>query len=56
MVTAGTEVHEKIISLNQPMKNYLAKTFGTESKGWIGKTVNVTVKIIKGNNAIVPKD
>jgi len=54
MVTAGKEVHEKLLSCNQPMINYLAKNYGKESKDWIGKTVNVTVKLIKGNNAIVP--
>jgi len=32
MVTAGKEVHEKLLSCNQPMINYLSKNFGEESK------------------------
>jgi len=54
-VSVGDEIHEKDISLNVPMVNFLVKTYGKSSGGWIGKTVDVTTKFIKGNDAIVPK-
>ena len=53
-VTASGETHEKTMGFNQPMINYLVKNFGKSSKEWIGKTVNITTKFIKGNDAIVP--
>ncbi len=55
-VIASNEVHEKDMSLNQPMINYLVSKHGKSSNGWVGKTIEVTTKFIKGNDAIVPKD
>ncbi len=55
-VSASGETHDKDISLNQPMINYLVHHHGKSSNGWIGKTIEVTTKFIKGNDAIVPKD
>ncbi len=55
-VSSGGETHEKDMSLNQPMINYLVSNHGKSSNEWIGKTIDVTTKFIKGNDAIVPKD
>lgn len=55
-VSVGVEVHEKDISLNRPMINYLVRNYGKSSKDWIGKTIDVKTTFIKGNDAIVPKD
>jgi len=54
-VSVGNETHKKTISFNRPMINYLVGTFGKSSKDWIGKTIEVTTKFIKGNDAIIPK-
>jgi len=55
-VSVGDEIHEKDISLNRPMINYLVRNYGKSSSGWIGKTFEVKTTFIKGNDAIVPKD
>ena len=55
-VFVGNETHKKTTSFNKPMINHLVRTYGKSSKDRIGKTVEVTTKFIKGNDAIVPKE
>ena len=50
------ESYEKIMTFNQTTINWLIDNFKGNSKDWIGKSFAITTKMIKGNNAIVPKD
>ena len=50
------EAYEKIMTFNQTTINWLIDNISTNSKDWIGKSLKITTKKIKGNEAIVPKD
>ena len=55
--TDGIETVKKIMRFNQLMINYLIDTTKSkDSKKWIGAKVPIEIQVIKGNNAIVPKE
>lgn len=52
----GLETHEKPMRFNQIFINWLIKkSESKDSQKWIGMKPEITTKVIKGNNAIVPK-